>query len=129
MLLLAQALGLHHGVAHGVGVGHGSAGPESSLSPRLVFDHPGPVERGHAHGINQGGPLANTDAPAGAFHADHAAGDAQCRLVDQLGHLELVWLALPSTSVLPPDRPAAGGRAPASLPDTAWSPGQARGPP
>ena len=122
-LLLAQALGLHHAVAHGtaalqvpVGWVHG---PASGLLPSAV-------DKVHHQEAEETAPLA---APTGAFHADHAAGDAQCRLVDQLGHAELLWLSLPTNPVVPADRPAPTAAARACPPDAARAPYQARGPP
>lgn len=122
-LLLAQALGLHHGVAHGA---MGSWGPSASVQVPAAGLATGQVHADHRHGPDA---TALQEAPAGAFHADHDAGDAQCRLVDQVGHAELLWLSLPSTAVVPADRPAAN-RAPwSAAPDAAHAPYQARGPP
>lgn len=99
-LLLAQALGHWHRVAH-------------ALPSAAAHDH----DHGHSHGHGHG-------------HAfdDHAAGDAECRLLDQLGQTEgLAW-------ALPP-RPAPGlAPRPAvqALREARLAPGwrqRARGPP
>ena len=122
-LLLAQAVGLHHAVAHGGAVLQGSVGWAPGSSAGLLLSA---VDKDHHQPADE---PARGAASTGAFHADHAAGDAQCRLVDQLGHAELLWLSLPTTWVVPVDRPAPLAAEPASPPDAARVPYQARGPP
>lgn len=104
-LLLAQALGLHHGVAHGaLGELHGGQHEEAQAPTELA-------------------------ASSGALHADHTAGDAQCRLVDQLGHTDFLWLACAAVPMVPTDRSGYSGAAPGTLPAAASAPYDARGPP
>ena len=74
LLLLAQALGLAHGVAHARwGPAQGSLLSAPSALPGL-----------------QAGPV---QAPPGDFapatwRGSHQAGDVECRLIDQLGHAD-----------------------------------------
>lgn len=72
-LLLAQVLGLAHGVRHAPG-----------LAAAVAL-----ADRADA-------------SPADAAHGDHRAGDAECRLLDQLAHADAL---LPPSLVLPPPPP------------------------
>lgn len=82
-LLLAQGLGLAHGVRHAPG-----------LAAAVALS--GPAD----------------DPPAAAAQDDHEAGDAECRLLDQLAHADAL---LVPPLVLPPRPPAAALAAPAPL--------------
>jgi hypothetical protein len=64
MLLLAQGLGLSHGVAH------------AQRAP--ATDSPAPAAAGEP-----------------AWDQSHQAGDVECRLIDQLGHVDAVVAGLP----------------------------------
>lgn len=67
-LVFAQVLGLAHGTLHAAGSGPAHA---ASGAPAVGADP-------HGHGLFEG----------------HAAGDAECRLLDQLGHADgLAWAA------------------------------------
>lgn len=104
VLLLAQSAGLRHGVLHPhAGLGQGAAGLQSSAGHAA----PGAAEAAVAH---------------------HEDGSALCRLVDHLGHADL----LPTTTLvvlqaarppLPPAAPCAGAT---PCTTTAY---EARGPP
>lgn len=122
-MLLTQGLGLHHAVAHGATGSPGVVEPTQVQADATAL---GAGPESHLHTATETAPLAT---PSGAFHADHGAGDAQCRLVDQLGHAELLWLSLPMTSVVPANRLVQAVEAWASPPDAARAPYQARGPP
>jgi hypothetical protein len=89
-LLLAQWLGLAHGIAHADHAAH---------------------RHHHAHGAAPGGPapiafsepLAPTHWLGGQGLFDDHEDESQCRLYDQLSHADLIasWLALPIPSALP----------------------------
>lgn len=102
MLLLAQGLGLSHGLAHGLA--HAQRAPAP--------DRPVPAAVGEA-----------------AWDRSHQAGDVECRLIDQLGHVDAVVAGLPPA--LPAPRGAqclATGHC--AAPQTSCAAGYlARGPP
>ncbi|KPG00291.1 hypothetical protein IP87_02760, partial [beta proteobacterium AAP121] len=111
LLLLAQGLGLVHGIAHGVAHGMAHGVPQAPAHAAAGLPAHGvaaaaPVceEAGHGH--------AHAAAPADGWAAAHAhggaheAGDAQCRLIDQLAHADGLWAA-DAAPVLPPARSAA----------------------
>lgn len=79
-LLLAQAIGLAHGIAHPSARNNGTAVP-------AAFD---------------GG--ANIYSSVYGAHDD---GSAQCRLLDQLSHADLLMPALLPAAAVPPDSPFA----------------------
>ncbi len=110
LLLAAQALGLAHRIEHGPGhsAGH-SAGQQAVLGLAPV----GAALPDHG------------EAAAG----EHQAGDAQCRLVDQLGHADALCAAAwdaPALGPVPGQVPAPAARV-ALLPQPAAY--QARAPP
>lgn len=80
-LLLAQAIGLAHGIAH-PGVRNNSG---TAVAAAL-------------------GGATNVFSPA---HGSHDDGSAQCRLLDQLSHADLLTPAVPPAVAAPPDRPFA----------------------
>lgn len=74
LLLLAQALGLAHGVAHARwGPAQGSLPSAPSALPGLQA---GPVQ------------APPGDFAAATWRGSHQAGDVECRLIDQLGHAD-----------------------------------------
>jgi len=93
LLLLAQALGLAHGVSHGL----------------LGAGVPAHGEACESHGDGQPGHHA-------LWAGSHEAGDVQCRLIDQLGHADAPapaasgWTAPAPTAVPLPATQAAAPR-------------------
>lgn len=107
-LLLAQWLGLVHGIVHADHAGHmGHVGPGGHVDPSEGHDHGGP----RAHQIEPGEPASVADAerlsPLPSFSVQALIGDhddeGQCRLYDQLGHADLIvaWPVLLAPSPLP----------------------------
>jgi hypothetical protein len=96
LLLVAQGLGLVHGIAHGNPqvAAHACADEEHVHEARPGF------AAAHVHG------------------GSHEAGDAECRLIDQLAHADALFAA-PAWAGLPP----AGCDAPATAPRLAWAAG------
>lgn len=104
LLLLAQGLGLVHGVAHGVALA-----PAHAAACAPACD-----DAGHAHAAKPAAGFATLHAHGGT----HEAGDAQCRLIDQLAHADGLW-AVDAAPVLP----LACGDAPTAAPRLALADG------
>lgn len=97
LLLLAQGLGLVHGISHGIAPGKMAHRPACGLPAS-------PAPAGPAAAA------ACEDKPAAHAHGGaHEAGDAQCRLVDQLAHAD----GLP-TAAMPPGALRTGCPVPAT---------------
>jgi hypothetical protein len=101
LLLLAQGLGLVHGVAHGVALA-----PAHAAAPAAACDDAG-LAHTHTHSHAQAAQPSFGFAAAHAHGGTHEAGDAQCRLIDQLAHADGLWAADAA-----PALPLAGGEAP-----------------
>jgi hypothetical protein len=94
VLLCAQWLGQAHAVAHGVGSGAGHTlavhaqadGVPAAQGFAPAFDD---THSGHDLGLAHD----NHHAPGLNLADGHEAGGAECRLVDQLGHADLLWSA------------------------------------
>ncbi|RVU47149.1 hypothetical protein [Rubrivivax rivuli] len=108
LLLVAQGLGLVHGVSHGLG--HAVAHSLAQGTPQR--DAPSCADAGHVH---ESRPVFSV---AQVHGGSHEAGDAECRLIDQLAHADALFAA-PAWAGLPPP----GRDAPATAPRLAWAAG------
>lgn len=89
-LLCAQWVGHAHAVAHGVG-----AGAAHPLASHAQVDCT-PAAQGFApafHAVHHDHDHHHDPAPGLNLADGHEAGGAECRLVDQLGHADLLWSA------------------------------------
>lgn len=145
-LLAAQALGLAHRAVHGLGSGFGHGhGASAAVAPEHVGDpahsaRSGSARWGHAFHASHAAHESHAGHASHSAHAAHAAeaaptafdthepGSAECRLIDQAAHLDVLLAA--ATTAMPPRVP---GLRPAEAEEDACSRGVcaylARGPP
>jgi hypothetical protein len=100
LLLVAQGLGLVHGISHGIAYSNPQVAAHACADEEHVHEARPGFAAAHFHG------------------GSHEAGDAECRLIDQLAHADALFAA-PAWAGLPP----AGRGAPATAPRLAWAAG------
>jgi hypothetical protein len=108
LLLVAQGLGLVHGISHGVG--HGVSHSLAHGTPQK--DAPACADEGHVHAAQPVFSVAHTHG------GSHEAGDAECRLIDQLAHADALFTAADWAALPPAER-----EAPTTAPRLAWAAG------
>lgn len=133
VLLLAQAAGLAHRVAHGgpaaasMPAVPGTAGTVGAVGPRALQAHGHAFADAAAHTSAQGGRAGHGVGSHGL--TEHELAGAECRLFDQLlGHADLLPASAPAGDLLRGvDSPCAAATAAAGT--TTAAPYQARAPP
>lgn len=111
-LLAAQALGLAHRAVHGLGSGFGRGHGASAAVDAEHLGHlahsarSGSARWGHAFHESHAGHASHSahaaEAAPTAFDT-HGPGSAECRLIDQAAHLDVLLAA--ATTAMPPRVP------------------------